>query len=132
MAATVTNSTISLPNDKYFHAVHLTNLYNDAVETNVVKIDKSTLTGPDLTEPSTLSIAYVRWAIQGHTYVKLSWDHDTDVTAMMLSGNGFDDFREFGGKADTGTGGTGDLLLTTIGGSATATYDITIVVYKVD
>lgn len=132
MAATVTSTALQDQEKSLYYTVHLTNLYNDAAETNVVKIDKSALVGPDGTEPTTIRIMSVRWNIQGYTYVKLSWDHDTDITAMLLTGSGYEDFSPFGGKPDAGTGGTGDLLLTTIGGIATSTYDISITVRMVD
>jgi hypothetical protein len=134
MAATVTNTTLEVQDPKKFAAVHLTNIYVDTAETAAVKIDKSGLIGPDGTEPSKLTIMSIRWAIQGYTYVKVLWDHTTDITALLLTGEGSIDFTDMhiNGLQDTGSGETGDLCITTIGTTATSTYDITIVVRKED
>ena len=90
MADTVTTQV--LQNTKATYVVHLTNLSDGTGESNVVKIDKSTLLNVTGVEPRRIIINSIRWAIQGMTYVKLTWDHATDVTAMILNGNGFDDF----------------------------------------
>lgn len=120
----VIQNTVSV-DGKYI--VRLTYLYNAADETNVVKIDKSTFTSYDGSEPNIITIKSVRWNIQGFTYVKLSWDHADDDTAYFLSSNGYDNTLDGGGTRDpASTGGTGDLLLTTAGGATNATYDITL------
>ena len=117
-----------MQNSEMEYVVHLTSFRDTADETNVVKIDKSTLTNTRDVEPKAIDIMSVRWNIQGFTYVKLSWDHTTDDTAMFLSGNGYDNFEDAGGLRDPrSTGGTGDLLLTSVGGGTTSTYDITLV-----
>jgi len=46
---------------------------------------------------------------------------------VLATGNGYRDYSFIGGLADTTTGDTGDILLSTVGASATATYDIVIV-----
>ncbi len=97
-------------------------------ESNVVKIDKSALLNTIGSEPVAIDIMSVRWNIQGFSYIKISWDHTADDTAMLLSGNGFDSFEEACGLRDPRTtGGTGDVLLTSVGAASGATYDITIV-----
>jgi hypothetical protein len=122
-------STTVIKNEGSEYVVHLTNASDGTGESNVVKVDKSTLTVSGV-EPSTLSLMSARWAIQGFAKVTLIWDHDTDVTAMILTGSGFEDFSSFGGKQDAGTGGTGDLLLTAPAGATTGSYDITLVLKK--
>ena len=112
--------------------VHLTNLSDATGETNVVKVDRSALSRPDGEVPTNLHIASVRWNIQGFTYVKISWDHATDDTAFLLSGNGYDNFEAYGNlrdpntSVDTVTGAIGDILLSTAGGASGSTYDITL------
>lgn len=125
MADAVT--TTVLKNERNEYVVHLTNVSDGTGESNVIKVDKSTLTAVNGAEPATLSIVSARWSIQGFTRVILSWDHDTDLVAMVLSGGGFEDFGPFGCKKDTGTGQTGDLLLTAPAGATTGSYDITLV-----
>jgi hypothetical protein len=118
-----------------YRTVHLTCISDGTGESNVVKIDKSTIsTAPDGAEPAALDILWVRWNIQGISYVKLSWDHTTDAVAMVLSGNGYEEFRNQRGDVpllDPRTAGdTGDLLLTSVGAVSGGSYDITICVRK--
>jgi len=135
MADAVTN--VVVQNDKRIYEVHMTCISDGTGETNVVKIDRSTLLAQDGAEPSRIDIEKVRWCIQGFTYIKLSFDHTTDDVAMVLSNNGYEDFASMGDPAAaySGTyllqdpasaGGTGDLLLTSIGATAGDTYDITL------
>lgn len=97
-----------------------------ADESAVVKVDKSTLTGLDGTEPGRLVIEKVRWAMQGFNSIRVLFDHTTDDEAVVLSGSqGEMDFESVGGLVDpNSTGGTGDILFTTQGGAANATYQV--------
>lgn len=119
-----------------YAAYHFTNLSDGTGESNVVKIDKSTMeVAPDGAEPAALDLLQVDWNIQGFSYVKLSWDHDTDDVAMLLpAGGGSRTFPNQHGewylKDPRSAGGTGDLLLTTAGAASGATYDITVYVKK--
>lgn len=128
-----------IQNDAAFYKVHLTNISDGTGESNVVKADKSTLTGPGAGEPTRLDIAEARWAMQGMNSVRISWDHTTDDMGLVLSGSGYDLFDAINtnGAALTGlqdpasSGGTGDVLLTTQGATANGTYDITLTFRKV-
>lgn len=125
MADTVTSNVVQ--NSKTEYKIHLTCISDGTGESAVVKIDKSTLTNSNGVEPIAINITSIRWAIQGFSYIKLLWDHTTDDVAMILSGNGYDDFSDGGGLRDPrSTGTTGDLLLTSVGAASGATYDITI------
>lgn len=107
--------------------VHLTNISDGTGESAVVKIDKSTLLGPDGTEPSKLVLEEVSGTVQGFTSVRLLWDHTTDDVGVVL-GTGYNYFCFPGGHPDpASSGGTGDIVLTTAGAASGATYDITIV-----
>lgn len=123
------------------YVLHMTNISDGTGESAAVKLDKSTLVALDGAEPASLDIEQVRWNIQGHTSVRILWDHTTDDTALVLSGSGYDDFRYENGvgprtKQTAGlldprsAGDTGDILLTTNGHSSGDTYDITLVVRK--
>lgn len=127
MAATITSKVIL--NDTEVYKVHLTNIYVDTAETAAVKIDLSGLVTELGTAPTSLTILNVQWVIQGYTYVKLLWDHTTDVTALLMTGVGSMDFGSIG-LTDTGTGETGDICITTVGTTATSTYDILLTVRK--
>lgn len=130
MADAVTTNTITNGYDKL--CVHLTNISDGTGESAVVKVDKSTFLARDGAEPASMDIEQIRWNIQGFTSVRLLWDHTTDDVAMLLNGNGYEDFRGDTERAPKGladprsSGGTGDILLTTAGAVSGATYDITL------
>jgi hypothetical protein len=129
MADTVTNQTAFNGTRRKF--VHLTGVSDGTLESGVIKIDRSGYTDSNGATPSTIAILSARWNIQGFSYVKLAWHHDADdVTAMVLSGNGYENYESFGGLRDTDTtnadAADGDIQLTSVGGSSGATYDITL------
>lgn len=106
------------------------NCISDATgEAAVIKLSKAGLKGPDgVNPPSQLEIKSIRWNVQGFTNVRLLWDHTTDDVAYVMSGNSAD--APMSMKDPLSAGGTGDLLLTSIGAAAGATYDVTVVVGK--
>jgi hypothetical protein len=108
------------------YIVRLTNISDGTGESAVIKVDKSTLTNGNGTEPGKLILTYAEWSINGFASVRLLFDHTTDDELLLMgTGSGWRNFEKTGGFADpASTGGTGDVLLTTSGASATATYDI--------
>ena len=107
------------------HVVALTGISDGTGETAVAKIDKSTLKDINGNEPSALTIQKVQWTTQGFTYLKLAFDHATDDAAVVLAGDGCLDFSGYGGLKDPASaGGTGDLLLTSVGAAAGDTYTV--------
>lgn len=144
MADTVTTKVL-VDNGKQY-VVHLTNKSDGTGESKVVKADKSAIAAALSTgaaaaiEAVSLDIDAVRWCVQGFPYVQLEWDHTADETAMLLSGNGYEDF--LGAHATRGTdispalpdgrgaGVTGDILLTAPAGATTGSYDITLYLRK--
>ncbi len=98
--------------------------FSVADETDTVVVDKSTLTGPDGTAPGSVRVDEVTWSIgAGFDYIRLEWDHDTDDKIVDLTGQGYLDFRPSGGLNDPrSTGGTGDIVLTSLGGAAGDVY----------
>lgn len=126
MADAVTNTTLFAGTRR--RAVQLTNVSDGTGESAVIKVDKSTLIGPNGLEPSKLVIEEIIWSVKGFDAITLAWDHTTDDTAEVMSGNGGRDYTYLGGLADPASvGGTGDLVLTTIGAAASAVYDITLI-----
>lgn len=131
MADTV--STVTLLNSPQRLVVKFLNLSDGTGESNVVKVDKSTYTGPNGLEPSYFDIEYISYDIGGMS-VALVADHDTDVVLTRLSGygSGCQDFRSVGNMSTAGTGGSGDLLLTTNGHTSGDTYDIVVSMMKIN
>ena len=92
-------------------------------ESAVVKVDKSALTALDGAEPSSLTVKRIEWNCEGMV-ANLYWDHTSDVQIGALSGQGCLDFCDVGGLHDSGTGETGDIILTTTGHTSGDTYMI--------
>lgn len=129
MADTV--DTIVMFNTPKYYVVRLTNRSDATGETNVVKVDKSTLTGLLGREPDRLVIEEIQWNIQGFSSVQLNFDAATDDEGAILTGVGYRDYSAFGGLKDPKSAtNVGDILLTTYGAAANATYDIMLVVRK--
>lgn len=89
--------------------------------TDAVLVDKSTFIGPDGTEPSKLVIEKIEFTIDG-MQVNVEFEHDTDDLIALLTGHGKFDFSQnskYQGFVDpASTGGTGDIVATTVGHTA--------------
>lgn len=126
MADTVDNIVVYKGTRRYVS--RHTNVSDGTGEAAVIKVSLAGLVGPDGTPPTAAVVEEVLWNIQGFTSVRLFWDHTTDDEIKVLTGGGYMDMRPNGGLMDPRTaGGTGDILFTTAGAVANATYDITIV-----
>lgn len=97
-------------------------------ETNIRKIVLSDLITVDGQTPSKFKINKVTYDVTGFTGIYLSFDRSPDEKFIVISGanSGEKDWSKIGGRIDSGSGGTGDILLSTVGGSQYDTYDITI------
>lgn len=128
MADAVTATIIQQGQDKL--TLSLTNRSDGTGEADVTKLDISTILNQVGLPCIRAGILEAQYSIQGFSSVQLEWDHTTDDTAMILAtGNGYRDFRDTNTKMDPqSAGGTGDLLLTTFGAAAAATYDILLLV----
>lgn len=123
MADTVTSQT--LLSGPRRHVVVLTGISDGTGESAAVKVDKSALKTADGAEPSKLAIERAQWTMQGIDYIKLAWDHTTDDTALVLSGDGKLCFESVGALKDPGSaGGTGDLVLTSVGATDGGSYTL--------
>lgn len=110
------------------HVVVLTGVSDGTGETAVVKVDRSALKTLDGVEPARLAIERAQWMMQGIDYIRLAWDHASDDTALVLSGDGKLCFEGVGALKDPGSaGGTGDLLLTSVGAVAGGSYTLVLV-----
>ena len=103
----------------------LTNLSDGTGESAVLKVDVSGLNAGLRGAACTgVRILRVHYSVFGMN-VSLIWDASTDVTALVLQGDGCLDFTSFGGIPNNGGSGvTGDLLLTTAGHTANDTYSL--------
>lgn len=108
------------------YSIHLQNNSDGTGESAVAKVDISTLNagnGAACTYTSILNITGEVWGGE----VQLLWDHTTDDEIALLSGFVNFDWSYEGGNVDPKTtGGTGDILLTTNGFTASSGYDLTI------
>jgi len=114
-------------NRKY--VVNITGEFNTADEIDVVVVDRSTLTGPDgVNIPGRIRVDEITWAVGvGFDYVVLEFDDATDEVIENLQGQGYMDYRPYGGKSmsvDPTTDNEGDILLSTSGGAAGDSYSI--------
>ena len=101
-------------------------VYGGSDETNTVIIDLSTKVGPLGAVPSKIKLEEVWWTINGFNYILLSFDRGTDVNIDYYAGQGYMDYKPYGGKIDNGTGGNGNLLLSTSGGTSGGNYSFII------
>jgi hypothetical protein len=93
----------------------LTNFSDGSGETNSLKVDASASTF--MTEDGNRKISKVYYSINTanpKSAVELMWDGATAATALLLSGQGFFDFRTAGNEIpNNATTPTGDVLLST-------------------
>ncbi len=131
MADSVT--TTVLHNSPRRYVIQITNLSDGTGESGVTKVDKSTLTGLNGSEPSALMVESIRGTVQGMN-VKLYCDRTTDLTICTIDGgtNVDLDYRPYGGFNTNTAGDTGDILLTTTGHTAGDSYDLIINFRKKD
>lgn len=129
MADAVTTTTVF--NGKRRLVVHLTNVSDGTGESAVVKVDKSTFTGLDGTEPTDFIFEKIEYDVSSMR-VLLQIDRTTDQTVAVLQGQGVLDWTAAGGLLKASAGDTGDILLTTANHAAGDGYDITLHLRKLD
>ena len=114
MADTVTTQTIADTSGVKF-VTKLTNFSDGTGETLVRKVDASELTF--MTEDGNRKISKVWFSINTanrKSAVELIWEGATNKTALLLSGQGYFDFRPAGDEIpNNATTPTGDVLLST-------------------
>ncbi len=123
MADTVTSEVVFSGLTKY--AVRLTCISDGSGESGVTKVDISGLIGA----PTYTAIEETSWDVQGFSSVQLYWDHSSDDIIDVMSGRGARSYKDLGYLFDPqSAGGTGDILLSSSGAVAGATYDILLVI----
>ena len=110
------------------HVVNITGVYSAADETDTIVVNRSSLTGAHNTLPEYIRVDEITWAVgSGFDYVLLEWDDSADEVIEYLQGQGYMDYRPYGGKvmsAAPTTDTEGDILLSTSGGAAGDNYSI--------
>ena len=115
------------------HKVRLNNRSDGTGESEVTKVDASTIEGPEGpgTTVGSFTVARIEFAVQGMTRVDLLFDATTDdVFASLNPGNGFIDYHGEHLPDPRSTGFTGDINLTTVGALGDGSYEITLFLIK--
>lgn len=104
-------------------------------ETNVVKVNVSALTAhpTQKTECTEVAIERVWYATDASTTVDIIWNATANITALSITGDGYQDFRSVGPiwNNAAAAGNDGDILFSTIGTpAATSRYTITLAMRK--
>lgn len=113
------------------YVISVTHTWVTADEAGVVIIDRSALVGPDgINIPGRIRVDEITWAVSpGLESVTLEFDDATDEVIGNYQGQGYQDYRPYGGLSMTGdptTDTEGDVLLSEKGGAAGEYYDITL------
>ena len=114
MADTVSTQTI-VDTTGVKYVTKLTNISDGTGESLVTKVDASSTTF--MTEDGTKKISKVWYSVNttnNKSAVELLWGGTTNATALVLSGNGYWDFRDAGNELpNNASSPTGDVLLST-------------------
>ena len=131
MADAVTSTTL-MDSDRVA-IIQLTSTSDGTGEAAVKKIDVSALSDSSTGQACTgVRLAKIVYSTFGMS-VKLLWDETTDTICWDLNADYTtdEDFTEFGGVRNTsGSGKTGDIMLTTTGHTNGDSYVIVLTVYK--
>jgi hypothetical protein len=131
MADAVTSTTL-MDSDRVA-IIQLTNTSDGTGEAAVKKVDVSALSDSSTGQACTgVRLAKIVYSTFGMS-VKLLWDATTDTICWDLNADYTtdEDFTDFGGVRNTsGSGKTGDIMLTTTGHSDGDSYVIVLTVYK--
>jgi hypothetical protein len=131
MADAVTSKTIFNGTKKLI--MHFTNKSDGTGESSVVKVDKSTFTGPNGAEPSSIVIDKIEGVVNGGI-LTIQANHTATLTLAQLNPGGRVclDFSTSGGLQTSGSGGTGDIEFTLPASLTNGGYDIILFMRKKD
>lgn len=126
--AVATNVIFFGPNSRKY-VVQLTCRSDGTGETDVVKVSIADLLLENGLSTTSVSLMEAEWDIQGFSSVELIWEDATPAVMKQMSGRGYVNYSPYSYLKDPDPGsGTGDILLTSYGAVADATYDITIAI----
>lgn len=128
-----TSSKVLIDTDQKY-VVQITNQFTSATpETAVVKIDKSTLTGPDGTEPDSLVVESITGEVAGCN-ITIYADRTSPITIAELGGMAEVNLQfkscNSSGLQTKGSGGSGDILLTSLNQASGDSYNLIITCRK--
>jgi hypothetical protein len=105
---------------------------NGDAESAVLKVDVDLLSGFNGRIPTEVRIEKINYLLYG-MQVQILWDATADVLAIELVPDAGDtvDFRDAPLVNNAGAGKTGDILFTTVGGSAGDSYSIILHMVKI-
>ena len=131
MADTVTSKTIFNGTKKLI--MHFTNKSDGTGESSVVKVDKSTFTGPNGLEPTQILIEKIEGIVNGGI-LTIQANHTSTLTLAQLNPGGRVnlDFCRSGGLPTYAAGGTGDIEFTLPASLTAGGYDIILTMRKKD
>lgn len=111
MANTKTSTTLFEGNNKIILQYSVE--YSDtADESDIAILDISGMTGPDgVNVPDKLKIEEVAWMVPDAAKATLEWDYGTDKLAIHMQGTDEVSYVHSGPLYVSGSGGTGDILL---------------------
>lgn len=122
--ADAVNTTVVYESPRYY-VVQFTNTSDGTGESDVTKVDVSTLTGPSGETCVDVVLEEITWSIKGFAYVAMEWDADTDDVLETLAGDGYKSYEFVAGLHNPkSTGWNGDVLITTGGAVADSIYNI--------
>ena len=132
MPDTVTSQT--LKDHAKGYAVKLTNISDGTGETDVIKVDASTLVANTGDGAERLTITKLFWSVASGTSstmsprVTLRWGGSSNTTIVTLTGSGFWDLTSAGQCPfiNNAPAPTGDILLSTTGFTTNAAYTVVI------
>lgn len=127
MADVITTNVLKAEGARY--ALSRLNVSDGTGESAAIVIDKSAMAigGQDpAVAVGHTAIERIRGINSGFTSITLAWDHTTDDVAVVIPAGAIDlDFSDLGGLHDPqSTGGTGDLVITTVGHTAGDIYHL--------
>lgn len=132
MADAVTSQT--LKDHAKGYAIKLTNISDGTGETDVIKVDASTLIANTGVGAERLTITKLFWSVASGTSstmsprITLKWAGSSNTTIATLTGSGYWDLTT-GGQCpftNNAPAPTGDILLSTTGFTANAAYTVVI------
>lgn len=113
--------------------VHCINKSDGTGESSVIKVDKSTFTGPNGLEPSSIRIDKIEGVVNGGI-LTIQANHTSTLTLAQLNPAGRIclDFSASGGLQTAGSGGTGDIEFVLPASLTSGGYDIILHMRKKD
>ena len=127
MADAITTTVLKAEGAQY--ALSRRSVSDGTGESAAIVVDKSAMTiggqNPAVAVGH-MAIERIRGINSGFTSLTLSWDHDTDAAAIVIPAGAIDlDFSDLGGLHDPqSAGGTGDLVITTVGHTSGDIYHL--------